>query len=299
MEKAEERIVNELYRDFARNFPKKCGACDRVFESEIDYLTRTKRCGNAANYEEIDILQFSRNCGCGSTLALNLEPQTFGLSKRLAFDAYIHARSLKEKEGFETLLAEANAGGVSAVELLKSERAKNLWSYLTGHISSARITDFEKSPSLDSLNEDIWVQIALDRFRDDYNEWVRENEEAPEKRILVLDDEKRSSLSLQNLRIPHMKWIYTNSPSQAANSFKANPEMTSLVFIDVSPTCQRESELVELIKEYSHGKPTPIPVIGINGKTCPPYAKKVIQKSDYSVMDIREAISGYARQAEN
>lgn len=77
MEKSD-TFIKDLYANLQAlsktAFPKKCSNCGRIFETEEDFVLKTRSCDNQSGLkssldeEDQPIVELFRNCVCGSTL---------------------------------------------------------------------------------------------------------------------------------------------------------------------------------------------------------------------------------------
>ena len=129
----------------------------------------------------------------------------------------------------------------------------------------------------------------MDIFRNEYNKWVREHERMPDHRVLVVDNQDKDNLFLQNLSIPNTRIIYETALIKALDQFKANPDDTSVIFMDVSRKTDDKEEFARCVRDNPYG--FDIPLIGINGSedSLYPGMHSLIQKP-YSIDDFESVV---------
>jgi len=154
------RILHSLV---ARHFPKECGSCRTVYDSESDYTHRTTRCGNAKYIPRHGIIQFCRTCECGTTFMIPVEHEEFNASELNLFAGHID--SLADMAKSETM---------KRLKYGHHIRGNGFWKYMRDlpKFVSAPMA----KPDYDlvmALNDEDWKEIGLCIFRDRYNQWVR------------------------------------------------------------------------------------------------------------------------------
>jgi len=86
------------------SFPKICASCDKIYESEQEFINETQRIRGLSGLKESEdddgtpIVELFRNCHCGSTLLDFFQERRVYSNKRDLFDDLV---ILLKKKGYE------------------------------------------------------------------------------------------------------------------------------------------------------------------------------------------------------
>jgi len=323
--------MDDKDRNVARAFPKTCNACHRVYETETEYNTRTERCGPSSEQSSFGLILFLRNCLCGSTLGLTLEDNLGDFTHLMG---YFRDKAQEHEKKFQKMLRSPKFRGQRTLQELCEK--DDLWKYIGEHIIGDTKVPYDRvclqvdknlpesveiierkelyGPKLKTLRinasnkrsmngSTFWTQVALDKFREDYNAWVDENEiHLPKQRILVVDTEEQNNALLKNLQIPDTRIVYTTDIKKARKLFRENPEYTSAVVVEVPYTSEEQEEFIRWIRDndgdngkirgYTRGKE--IPILGINGSDNKKrLAVNEMLAKPYNIASFRETLKKY------
>lgn len=292
----ERELIEQFYKLSSKDFPKSCTTCNRSYQSELDYIERTKRCGSAQDLTQYNILCFMRNCKCGSTLGLTQKYEQYPtlalyLLKYLTKELGIRAKQDLIKNAGQIQIP----GELTAIKFVKDTRSL--------YDSNRAINEYLVNPEQQKpfileesyFNDDeFWNHVGLNIFRDRYNSWLRNNEILPEHQVLFVDDGAGRNEFLRKIKIgENLHLNYVPQINEGLKSLAKNPEATSLMIIQADREQQRINDLVKTIRNYNETNANTIakPFAGYTGgKTLPIIL--FIGEENYNVSEATESLRG-------